>query len=252
MESRIKRYGWRPDVADQRDYQYKATRSQIATLPKEFDLRPFMSKSIKDQKELGACTGFATGLLHAFAAARQNRKVNSSPLYIYYNARLLEGTVKFDAGAEIRNAIKGISLYGACDEATWPYRVSYFAKRPNGQAYRQGGTRQALVYQRIDNESIELIKARIASGFPVVCGIAVYESFELIGSDGRMPIPHRSEQLLGGHAVPLVAYNDRTKRFTARNSWGKSWGDGGDFHIPYSYVGDTTFCDDCWTIELVE
>jgi C1A family cysteine protease len=252
MISRIKRYGWRPDVADQRDYQYKATRTQIARLPREIDLRPFMSKTIKDQKSLGACTGFGTGLLHSYAAARQNVALNSSPLFIYYNARLLEGTVGFDAGAEIRNAIKGIALYGACDEVAWPYRISYFSRRPGTAAYSQGSKRQALVYQRIDNENLNLIKARLASGHPVVIGMGVYESFEYIGSDGLMPMPHRSEQLLGGHAVALVGYNDYKKRFIARNSWGKSWGHKGDFYIPYPFVGSTSYCDDCWTIELIE
>jgi len=43
-------------------------------------------------------------------------------------------------------------------------------------------------------------------------------------------------EVLGGHALVLVGYNDSTSRFTFRNSWGASWGDAGYGTIPYAYL----------------
>jgi len=49
-----------------------------------------------------------------------------------------------------------------------------------------------------------------------------------------------------------VGYDDSTKRFLVRNSWGKSWGikDGnlqGYCTIPYTYLTNRSLADDFWT-----
>jgi len=36
------------------------------------------------------------------------------------------------------------------------------------------------------------------------------------------------------------------------NSYGRGWGDDGYFYLPYQFVENTDYCDDCWTIEEVE
>jgi C1A family cysteine protease len=88
----------------------------------------------------------------------------------------------------------------------------------------------------------------------VVIGFDVYESFEsdVVARTGMMPYPNTAtEELLGGHAVCLVGYNDTTQRFIARNSWGTSWGDQGYFYMPYQVIQNTTMSSDFWTISSV-
>jgi len=51
--------------------------------------------------------------------------------------------------------------------------------------------------------------------------------------------------LLGGHAVPIIGYIDDTTQpgggvVIVQNSWGKSWGYGGYFYMPYSVLTNTT------------
>ena len=86
----------------------------------------------------------------------------------------------------------------------------------------------------------------------MVFGFTVYPSFERIGSSGVMPMPKKSEKPLGGHAVLAVGYDDKTERVKVLNSWGKSWGKGGYFFMPYAFITDTTYADDFWKIEGVE
>ena len=65
-------------------------------------------------------------------------------------------------------------------------------------------------------------------------------------------MPSTREQLLGGHAVLAVGYDDTPQRFLVRNSWGVEWGDHGDFTIPYAYLVDNDLSDDFWMLTLVE
>jgi C1A family cysteine protease len=98
------------------------------------------------------------------------------------------------------------------------------------------------------------MKGCLASGYPFVFGFSVYESFESqeVKQTGRVPMPSPNEQLLGGHAVLAVGYDDSQRRFIVRNSWGKDWGMQGYFTIPYAYLLDDNLADDFWTIRQVE
>jgi len=57
--------------------------------------------------------------------------------------------------------------------------------------------------------------------------------------------------VLGGHAVMAVGYDDSSQRFIVRNSWGKGWGLGGYFTLPYAYLTDANLADDFWTVRMV-
>jgi C1A family cysteine protease len=59
-----------------------------------------------------------------------------------------------------------------------------------------------------------------------------------------------SENMLGGHAVTVVGYNDLDQTFIVRNSWGSDWGDKGCFYIPYKYLLDPSLTSDAWSIDI--
>ena len=63
-----------------------------------------------------------------------------------------------------------------------------------------------------------------------------------------MPIPNQGEELLGGHAVALVGFDDNRSVFIVRNSWGEEWGDKGYFYMPYEFILNPQFASDFWTI----
>ena len=49
-----------------------------------------------------------------------------------------------------------------------------------------------------------------------------------------------------------VGYDDSTREFIVRNSWGTTWGIKGYFMMPYAYLMDTNLADDFWTIRTVQ
>jgi C1A family cysteine protease len=67
-----------------------------------------------------------------------------------------------------------------------------------------------------------------------------------------MRMPKNSENILGGHAVTAIGYDDNRQAFIIRNSWGNSWGAGGNFYMPYNYIINSQYCSDFWTVTKVE
>jgi len=241
------KYQWKRDTPDSRDHLFVPT---IATLPVRVDLRAGCSP-IEDQGALGSCTGNAIAGIVEYMDRRAGKMIDVSRLFIYYEERVLINTVNYDSGAYIRDGIKVVNKKGACLESVWPYMISRYRTKPSTAAYNDALRRKANAYQKCAN--FTAVKQALAQGFPVVVGFDVYESFETqaVANTGVMPYPQAGEQLLGGHAVALVGYNDTTQRFIARNSWGTGWGDRGYFYMPYQIIQNTSMSDDFWIITSV-
>lgn len=255
MNRKITRYGWIPDLPDQRDHLYSAPQPVLAKLPKKVDLRP-KCPPVFNQGELGSCTANAIAAAHQFDQMKQKkpRVFTPSRLFIYYNEREVEGTVNQDVGAMIRDGIKTLVKQGAAPETAWPYVIAKFATRPPQKCYAAALDNQALSYQRL-TPVLSQLKGCLAAGYPFVFGFSVYESFEsaAVAKTGAVPMPDgSSEKQLGGHAVLAVGYDEARQRFIVRNSWGTGWGIKGYCTFPYAYLLDANLCDDFWTVRVVE
>lgn len=252
---RLQKYGWRPDKPDIRDLRYSLPQhlTSATALPSLVDLRPGCPDPY-DQQDLGSCTGNAiAGDVH-FDLIKQNPATafQPSPLFIYYNERVLENSVNEDTGAEIRDGIKSLVRWGVCPEQYWPYVVSKFKTKPSAQAFKNAQAHRIDKYFRV-NQDPAYLKACLAEGFPFVFGFTVYSSFESqdVANTGVMPMPGRFERSVGGHAVLCVGYDDSKSCYIVRNSWGASWGMKGYFTMPYDYMHNSNLCDDFWTIRFV-
>jgi C1A family cysteine protease len=248
----IRRYGWIPDVPDQRDHLYAAPPRYLAALPAKTDLRR-RCPPVYDQGNLGSCTANAIAAAVEFDRIKQGLPdFVPSRLFIYYNERKIEGTVAIDSGAMIRDGIKSVASDGACPEPEWPYVIASFAKRPPAKCYRDARLDRAISYQKILKD-LNQMKGCLASGFPFIFGFTVYESFETpaVAKTGHVPMPGWMERAVGGHAVLAVGYDEVRKWFLVRNSWGTRWGIKGYFTMPYAYLLQPGLSEDFWTIRLV-
>ena len=248
-----RRYGWVPDLPDHRDFMLVAPPAALRALPPLVDLRR-VCPPVYDQGQLGSCTANAiAGVLEFDQIKQQAADVfPASRLFIYYNERVIEGTVDDDAGAMIRDGIKSVAKQGAPHESLWPYTIARFRTKPSPAAYGDAARHPAVLYQRV-LQDLDQMRSCLAGGFPFVFGFSVYESFEsaAVAKTGRVPMPKPKEQLIGGHAVVAVGYQNATRSFIARNSWGAAWGRQGYFTIPFDYLIDGNLADDFWTVTLV-
>ena len=83
---------------------------------------------------------------------------------------------------------------------------------------------------------------------PIVIGLEIFAGFDEVGSDGLVPMPSPSDISLGGHAMVIVGYNQTARTFTAKNSFGKGWGDNGYCYLPWEYVRLYVF--EKWRFEI--
>ena len=249
-----KRYGWRPDHPDIRDFLLAVEPAKA--LPKKVSLRRQMPP-VYDQGQLGSCTANSIGAILEFNELKQAESGAATPsrLFIYYNERAMEGTIAQDSGAEIRDGIKSVAQLGAPPESDWPYVITKFAKKPSAKSYKDALKHQAIRYARVPQTEMG-IQNVLAAGYPVSFGFTVYESFESqqVAENGIVPMPEPVERTLGGHAVVAIGYKQIRGQlyFECRNSWGPDWGDHGHFWLPASYVTSRNLAQDFWVIEQVE
>ncbi|MBP2642161.1 MAG: xylellain [Firmicutes bacterium] len=244
----MRKYLLKKDTPDLRDHIFcSASYKAEAHLPAKVDLRKKCSPVV-NQGELGSCTAnaIASGLREYLLINKETKWIQLSRLFLYWQERYLEGTVNEDSGAEIRDGMKVLNQIGVCPEADWPYDITTFTNPPTDKMNVDAMPYKVKEYHRII--SLASLKAALAEGLPVVIGIDVYESFESdeVANTGIVPMPDtKSEQLLGGHAVLVVGYDDSKSQLIVRNSWGYVWGDAGYCYLPFAYY--EKFASDCWT-----
>ncbi len=223
------------------------------TLPSVIDLRS-KCPIVFDQGQLGSCT--ANAICSAFQVqdtADDGIDFVPSRLFVYYNERSMEKTVSEDSGALISDGIKSLKKYGVCPESSWSYDITKFTVKPPQSCYTSALTHKAISVSNIRQDMISM-KASLFSGYPFVVGISVYSSFESddVAKTGIVPMPDiTKEQLLGGHAILCVGYDDTKNVWIMRNSWGTGWGMSGYFTLPYDYLLSSQLSSDLWNITKV-
>src|SRR2546421_10670334 len=165
MTRKIARYGWVPDLPDQRDHLYAAPPPVLSALPSSVDLRA-SCPPVYDQGQLGSCTGNAIGGVIEFDQIKEKLTDVFAPsrLFIYYNERAMEGTINSDSGAQIRDGLKSWATQGACREEKWPYDIAKFAAKPPAAAYTEAKKHTAVAYQRVARD-LSQMKGCLASGY---------------------------------------------------------------------------------------
>ncbi len=137
-------------------------------------------------------------------------------------------------------------------EFTLTKRLFYAPETAIATSHHLGFGLQIWNEDRPDS-SLELAKALLESGVPLVFGGGVTESFIRNDADGFVPYV-RNEEGLGGHAMLVVGWVSNSDLpsgapaghgggyFIFRNSWGMSadHSDLGYYYAPYSYLKERT------------
>ncbi|MCA9001942.1 MAG: hypothetical protein KDB61_08470, partial [Planctomycetes bacterium] len=159
-----------------------------------------------------------------------------SPAFIY--PQLNKG--KDDGSSPIKAALLLIEK-GAATLKTTPYVPKDFKTQPSAFAFEE-----ALRFKNKDAYLLkdpDQIRLCLRENLPVVIGARLTPNF----FDGRFerytPELHKegmkkrlADQPHAMHAMVIVGYDDPSRRFLLRNSWGENWGKGGYCWVDYDVI----------------
>jgi hypothetical protein len=240
--------GWRPGIPHQLAafYEYRPD-FPLITIPASVDLSTSFPATAWDQGSEGSCTGFAISYLHDYLRRQAGYGSlaggRGAPAWIYYEERKREGSTQSDAGASISDGFWVLANEGICGEHFMPYRAGDYQTAPINQAVLDASEHKIGTYRTLGND-INKMKACLAGNTPFVFGFAIYSS-GINAPNGDIPMPRSSDQMLGGHALCCIGYDDAAQRFRFINSWG-TWGAGGRGTIPYAYLQSSQYAGDIW------
>jgi hypothetical protein len=236
-------YGWAPSPPNLNDgkFTFAAPASLKRSLPPSVDLRSFFRP--RDQKDLGACTGFGECQLFDFAWREQGLPPDhlSSPLYLYGRECSIENHPTGDSGAFPRDGFEVMLHEGVCPEDLWPYDPAMFGVQPPPAAVDEAKRYKIESYHEVPQRVVDM-QACLALRQPFGFGISCYESLEspAVTQTGHIPMPRIGEAWKGGHYLVAVGYDDSTRLFWLLNHWrrgdGTWWGLDGFGTIGYDYL----------------
>ena len=243
--------GWKPDLPDLRDYGFKAELQDFTTFPRRLDWYDGITNipACYNQLQTSSCVGNSTARVINLRELIQGEPAvpfMPSRLFLYFNARQLEGSSGADDGARIRDCIKSAIIDGVCPELESPFDPAMVNAMPSDQCYTDAQKLEAISYRRVNNLSLQDIIAALNVG-PIVGGISVYTSF-MDSTNGIIRMPSGNDTLEGGHALAWTAYSMDDRTFTFDNSWGPGWGMQGRGTVPFDYL-TSGLADDFWLID---
>ncbi len=212
--------------------------------------------SVKNQKDLGACTSFSgCAILEYYIKKSGKRNMNLSERFLYRVTRRILGWENEDSGAFLRTTMQALQRFGTCEEDFWKYSVKNYNDEPDSFVYGMADDFAALTYMRLDSKGIsrkrilDRVKFMINNEIPIMFGFTVYDhAINSSSRTGKIPYPHKNDKKAGGHAVVITGFDDNKKiknyndgkttvgAIQIRNSWGKNWGSAGYGWLPYEYI----------------
>jgi hypothetical protein len=223
------RLGWRKDKFDPRNYLHKIAK----VVPNVVDWSAIIP-NVRDQGNLGSCTGFGIG--GQLTALANKLKVYTewfSPTWIYNGARYIEGTLTQDAGAAPGDCFDWLKQKGCLLEHFWPYTGILDKTSPPSKFNVEAAKYPEIIYTRVTGD-VDGICSALAAGNIVSIGTPWFDSWMNIGADGILPTVSDLDTVAGGHETYLYGYDKTQNLFFGSNSWGTSWGKAGRYLMPFS------------------
>jgi C1A family cysteine protease len=216
----------------------------VFTIPVSFDFSQAMSP-VRNQGSEGTCVAFASvsGVKEYQDKLEYRRLIKLSPRFLYSLCKKFDG-IPEQEGTYPRIAMKVLLNQGVCHESFWPY-APHQKNLPLKGANKDAKKFKIKAYARL--RSLSQMKRSLLVNGPFLAGVKVFKSWftKKVEKRGLIPMPKLNDDLLGGHAICIVGYDDRLKVFKFKNSWGAKWADKGYGYLPYAYMNK--YCSDAWS-----
>lgn len=223
-----------------------------AGLPEQMDWRNQNGKNwispILNQGSCGSCVAFAAvGVLESqyrIATGFPNFNVKLSTQHLFSC-----GGGYCDYGWQPQSAAQYLQKNGVPDEACFPYMSGSTGEDQSCKASCTDSKKRSVKISAFSTPNrmildVNTVKRELQKG-PLVTTMDVYADFLLYGEGIYR---HVTGEMLGGHAVAIVGYNDIERYYIVRNSWGEDWGENG--FVKISYDDDSGIGEETWGYSL--
>ena len=245
-----------PDSIDLRDRIYMPS---VTVVPAEM-LNPNEQIPILNQKETGACTGFALAsvIYHLQRRAKRSEsEATVSPYMLYSMARRYDefpGDPERDTGSSLRGAMKGWYKHGACAGHLWPdYKAvpPPACKDPKKDWWLDAVRRPLGAYYRVNPKSVTDMHVALNEIGALYASAVCHEGWQKEpykpGTKPYWTIPMEPVTPAdGAHAFAIVGYT--SEGFIIHNSWDMNWGTNGRAVLTYNDWLENAM--DCWVAQL--
>jgi len=241
------------------DSQYLRTPSQATLirgdytpLPASATVKQFCPKPLSQRMD-NTSPGWAAayGARTILEAKRRNftdhkeiRNICFSPVFNYSLAKQ-EDTTDCSVPVKLPDVLESLKKYGV------PKYLEFHKACPKvigDEIFIRAAENRIDDYFKLfdpDDESakkIEAVKRTLSKGSPVVIGMHVPVSFEIVRDEWWHPREQFNPEEQPAHAMVVVGYDDSkyTGAFELMNSWGTEWGNGGFMWIRYDDFAEFT------------
>ena len=214
-----------------------------AATPAAYDWRHVGGASyvspVKDQAGCGACVAFAvTAMFESMvriAAKEPGLRVDLSEAYAYFCLGPDHGAAPCpDGGWWPDDALTAMHHGGITDELNYPYTdVDQPCRRGSDWA-----SRLTTFDHWTTRDTVAAMKTYLSTVGPMSACFTIYEDFYYYYTGGVYTYhASTSGDVIGGHCVQIIGYDDAQHCWLAKNSWGTGWGENGFFRIAYGSAG---------------
>jgi hypothetical protein len=231
------------------DSAYQVPEAPLQKSPYRYTFKPYVSfrkytPVPQDQKECQSCVGWAcayAGMTTMWAQAMhiENKSVITqnafNPDYLYFSL-----TKSCNTGADIFKAMDKMKNDGLLLN-------KYLSGPDTGKVEIQADKLTKIYfYDRIfefNSDSAAVVKAVrtcLNDGTPVIIVDHIDHNLDSLYKKNFVWVPKTVPDENAYHAMCVIGYDDKQKRFEIMNSWGTDWGDNGYFYESYRDFGRTT------------
>lgn len=210
---------------------------------------------ITNQGYIGACVPTCISTVYYYLTMKQSNHINFriSRLYLYYQVRKLYDDLDNDSGSTIIDCINILHKDGIIPEFFYPYMSDNLYKNPNKFLEKYSKFCKCLGFENVKRNQI---KNKILLDFPILCGIKIFKNVDNIQvkKTGIIEMPtdiNDNDNLLGGHCIILIGFDDNTKYYKFINSWGSNWGENGFGYLPYDFIKSEYLSDEFYILKQV-
>ena len=234
-------FGLKRSKEDPKERKLSMQQCDKIYLPSRFSLKSKVNQ-VYNQMSMNSCSANAAA---NFLSLSDKVDCNISRLFLYFCTRYIDNNYMLpiaDSGATLRNVFTSINQYHChcVEEVKYPYEIEKVNSIPPREIFEEAITVDkcsSISYRQImpTKYNLKYILAHLKK--PILFGIMVYSNFfKLTKEHDILNVPSASDEVLGGHAVVLVGYDDTTQTYDILNSHGSQFSDGGYFRLKYEYA----------------